>query len=143
MELTLNASINDEARQDIIELQEKITSFQSGKSDQEQFRAFRLTRGVYGQRQDGVNMIRIKLPFGKLSPEQLIRIADISDKYASSNLQPYYPAGYSSSLCKANGCTTALGGFGGKRNNPSRGLRQYNQEHDSIVHCRHRPLRIV
>jgi sulfite reductase (ferredoxin) len=86
MELILNAAIEDDAKKDIVELQEKITLFQAGKSDQEQFRAFRLTRGVYGQRQDGVNMIRIKLPFGKLSPEQLVRIADLSDKYGSSNL---------------------------------------------------------
>jgi sulfite reductase (ferredoxin) len=35
---------------------------QEGKIDEERFRSLRLARGVYGQRQEGVQMIRIKLP---------------------------------------------------------------------------------
>ncbi|ETZ20992.1 nitrite reductase [Pedobacter sp. V48] len=85
-ELELKEHIDDKAVKDILELNHKIQLFQSGKLDGESFRAFRLARGVYGQRQDGVNMIRIKLPFGRVTPEQLLRIADISDQYASSNL---------------------------------------------------------
>jgi sulfite reductase (ferredoxin) len=38
------------------------------------FAAFALARGVYGQRQEGVQMIRIKLPFGKVTGEQLAYI---------------------------------------------------------------------
>ena len=45
-----------------------------------------LARGVYGQRQPGVQMVRIKLPFGKVTFKQLLRIADVSDEYASHNL---------------------------------------------------------
>jgi sulfite reductase (ferredoxin) len=45
-----------------------------------------LARGIYGQRQEGVQMIRIKLPFGRLSSEQLLRIADVSDKYSTGRL---------------------------------------------------------
>ncbi|MBO9703329.1 MAG: nitrite reductase [Sporocytophaga sp.] len=86
MALTTTYNIDKKAFKDILELEKKIQEFQSGKIDAEKFRAFRLARGVYGQRQDGVNMVRIKLPFGKLSPEQLICIADISDQYASGNL---------------------------------------------------------
>jgi len=74
------------AKEDIQELQTKITSYRNLEIDDEKFRAFRLARGVYGQRQEGVQMIRIKLPYGKVSPDQLIRIADISDRYASHNL---------------------------------------------------------
>src|ERR1700688_963883 len=86
MELLISEAVDKRAQQDIHELNGMISSFQSGKLDGEKFRAFRLTRGVYGQRQDGVNMIRIKLPFGKVTPEQLIRIADVADKYGSGNL---------------------------------------------------------
>lgn len=86
MELFISERVDKRAQQDILELQEMISSFQSGRLDGEKFRAFRLTRGVYGQRQEGVNMIRIKLPFGKVTPEQLIRIADVADKYGSGNL---------------------------------------------------------
>ena len=81
------AEIKDpKAVKDILELHEKITLFQQGKLDGEKFRAFRLARGVYGQRQDGYQMIRIKLPFGRLNPEQLVRIADLSEIYGNGNL---------------------------------------------------------
>ncbi|MFZ6011559.1 MAG: nitrite reductase [Bacteroidota bacterium] len=71
---------------DIIDLEKKIRLFRDGKIDDEKFRSLRLARGVYGQRQPGVQMIRIKLPLGRVTTRQLRRIADISDEYASSNL---------------------------------------------------------
>lgn len=79
-----NISIAD--KKDIIELEEKIEKFKSGTINEERFKLYRLTRGVYGQRQLGVQMFRIKIPYGSLSSHQLQVIADISDKYASSNL---------------------------------------------------------
>ncbi len=81
-----NTVISEAAREDIAELEHKIKAYRSLQFDEDKFRSFRLTRGVYGQRQEGVQMIRIKLPYGRVSPEQLVRIADISDKYASSTL---------------------------------------------------------
>ncbi len=72
--------------QDIIDLEKKINDFRSGKIHDERFRSLRLARGIYGQRQPGVQMIRIKLPFGKVTFKQLLKIADISDEYASGNL---------------------------------------------------------
>jgi sulfite reductase (ferredoxin) len=71
---------------DISELRGKIQAFQLGQIPEDKFKHFRLTRGVYGQRQSGVQMIRIKLPYGKLTPNQLRKIADASDKYATGNL---------------------------------------------------------
>lgn len=71
---------------DIIDLDKKIRQFREGKIDEEKFRSLRLARGVYGQRQKGVQMIRIKLPFGKISTKQLLRIASISDEYSNGNL---------------------------------------------------------
>src|SRR5262245_48358272 len=77
---------NPVVAQDIITLEKKIRLFRDGKIDEEKFRSLRLARGIYGQRQPGVQMIRIKLPFGRVTTKQLRRIADISDEYASSNL---------------------------------------------------------
>lgn len=71
---------------DIIELEQKIHAFRNGTLNEEKFRSLRLARGVYGQRQQGVQMIRIKLPFGKVTGKQLLRIADISDEYSNGNL---------------------------------------------------------
>ena len=82
----IGENVDQLARRDILELDNKIRRYQQGKINEESFRAFRLTRGIYGQRQDGVHMIRIKLPFGRLSPSQLRTIAGLSEKYGSSNL---------------------------------------------------------
>ncbi|MDB5016187.1 MAG: sir [Mucilaginibacter sp.] len=77
---------NPVVEKDIIDLEKKIRAFREGKIHDEKFRSLRLARGIYGQRQPGVQMIRIKLPFGKVTFKQLLRIADISDEFASSNL---------------------------------------------------------
>jgi len=71
---------------DIIELEKKIRLFRAGKMDEEKFRSLRLARGVYGQRQQGVQMVRIKLPYGKMTLAQWNRIADVSDEYSTGNL---------------------------------------------------------
>jgi sulfite reductase (ferredoxin) len=73
-------------QKDIIDLERKIALFRDGKIDDERFRSLRLARGVYGQRQEGVQMIRIKLPFGKVTSEQLHRICKVSDEYSTGRL---------------------------------------------------------
>lgn len=77
---------NPVVEKDIIDLEKKIRLFREGKADEEKFRSLRLARGVYGQRQAGVQMVRIKLPFGKVTSEQLHRIADVSDEYSTGRL---------------------------------------------------------
>ncbi|QTE38324.1 nitrite reductase [Mucilaginibacter gossypii] len=77
---------NPIVEKDIIDLEKKIHAFREGKIHDEKFRSLRLARGVYGQRQPGVQMVRIKLPFGKVSFKQLLKIAEISDEFGSSNL---------------------------------------------------------
>ena len=77
---------NPLVQKDIIDLERKIALFRDGKIDDERFRSLRLARGVYGQRQEGVQMIRIKLPFGKVTSEQLLRISKVSDEYSTGRL---------------------------------------------------------
>ncbi|MAZ27929.1 MAG: nitrite reductase [Cytophagaceae bacterium] len=77
---------NPVVERDIIDLEKKIRLFREGKVDEERFRSLRLARGVYGQRQQGVQMVRIKLPYGKVRGEQLLRIADVSDEYSTGRL---------------------------------------------------------
>lgn len=77
---------NPVVEKDIIELADKIELFRNGKIDEERFRSLRLARGVYGQRQPGVQMIRIKLPYGKVTSNQLLRIADVADEYSTGRL---------------------------------------------------------
>ncbi|MCH4553192.1 MULTISPECIES: HEPN domain-containing protein [Aestuariibaculum] len=77
---------NPIVEKDIIELARKIELFNNGNIDEEKFRSLRLARGVYGQRQEGVQMIRIKLPYGKVKSNQLRRISDVSDEYSRGRL---------------------------------------------------------
>ncbi len=77
---------NPIVEKDIIELEAKIRQFKEGKLDEEKFRSLRLARGVYGQRQEGVQMIRIKLPYGKVTSQQLHRICNVSDEYSRGRL---------------------------------------------------------
>ncbi|MBA2419930.1 MAG: nitrite/sulfite reductase, partial [Thermoleophilaceae bacterium] len=53
-----------------------------GDIEELDFIGFRLKQGVYGQRQADVQMIRVKLPFGGVSPEQMESFADVVERYA-------------------------------------------------------------
>ena len=55
------------------------------RQTEEQFIGFRLKQGVYGQRQPDVQMIRVKLPLGGVTPEQMEAFADVIEKYAPLN----------------------------------------------------------
>ena len=56
-----------------------------GQTPENEFIGFRLKQGVYGQRQADVQMIRTKLPFGGITPEQMEKFADVVEKYAPLN----------------------------------------------------------
>lgn len=77
---------NPVVERDIIALADKIHEFQGGRLDEEKFRSLRLARGIYGQRQPGVQMVRIKLPYGKVSSQQLRRICEVSEEYSTGRL---------------------------------------------------------
>ncbi len=53
----------------------------AGDTPEDEFIKFRLKQGVYGQRQPDVQMIRVKLPFGGVTPEQLESFAGVIEKY--------------------------------------------------------------
>ena len=59
--------------------------FLANDLDETEFIKFRLRQGVYGQRQAGVQMVRVKLPFGGISPEQMEAFADGIERYVPLN----------------------------------------------------------
>jgi sulfite reductase beta subunit-like hemoprotein len=61
------------------------TSFLAGDIPEDEFIKFRLKQGVYGQRQADVQMIRVKLPFGGITPEQMEAFAEVIEKYVPLN----------------------------------------------------------
>lgn len=82
----INGVILEEDAKDIEELKTNIEKFRKGAIQEERFKHYRLTRGVYGQRQFGVHMFRLKIPYGRISAAQLAAVADISDQYSTGNL---------------------------------------------------------
>ncbi len=59
--------------------------FLDGQTEEDEFIKFRLKQGVYGQRQPNVQMIRVKLPFGGITPEQMESFASVVEKYVPLN----------------------------------------------------------
>jgi len=57
------------------------TRFLKGDLEEDTFIKFRLKQGVYGQRQPDVQMVRVKLPLGGVTPDQLDAFADGIEKY--------------------------------------------------------------
>jgi sulfite reductase (ferredoxin) len=58
------------------------TKFLAGGTAEDEFIKFRLKQGVYGQRQPEVNMVRVKLPFGGVTPDQMDSFANVVEQYA-------------------------------------------------------------
>ena len=64
---------------DVDEFILRTQDYAAGLVGTDEYRAYRLTRGVYGQRQDNVFMLRIKMPGGIVMPDQLRRVAEVVD----------------------------------------------------------------
>ena len=61
----------------------EVERFLNGEVSKDSLKPFRVARGIYGQRGGGSFMVRIKLPAGGLTPEQMNRVADLSEKYGN------------------------------------------------------------
>ena len=75
--------IPQEILEEIETFEDEVKRLQSGETSVEVFKPFRLQYGIYGQRQPDVQMVRIKIPFGGLTANQLRRIAQLADTYAT------------------------------------------------------------
>ena len=70
-------------RSDIDEFADTLAKFESGEIGPDQWRAFRLVRGTYGQRQaEDAQMLRVKIPQGVLTERQAMALADVSEQYS-------------------------------------------------------------
>jgi len=62
---------------------ENLERYERGELTADQWRSFRLLNGVYGQRQEGQQMLRVKLPLGRASSDQLRTLAELAETYAN------------------------------------------------------------
>ncbi len=68
---------------DIEKFEEQLERFMSGEIDDDVFRVFRLTNGIYGQRQGGTNqMVRVKIPYGQMTPAQLDAMGTLASQFS-------------------------------------------------------------
>ena len=76
------AHLPEDIRAEIDVFETELGRVQTGQMSEKVFLEFRLRHGVYGQRQGGVQMLRIKIPLGMLTTAQMICLADVSEEYA-------------------------------------------------------------
>ena len=75
--------LDAEQQRDIERFEQAIEQYLSGEISEDVFRVMRLNNGVYGQRQGGTNqMVRIKVPAGSITPDQLEMMGHISEEYS-------------------------------------------------------------
>jgi sulfite reductase (ferredoxin) len=75
--------IDPVALADIEKFERMLAQYLAGEIEEDVFRIFRLNNGIYGQRQQGHNqMVRIKVPYGSLAPDQLEMLAHIGETYS-------------------------------------------------------------
>jgi sulfite reductase (ferredoxin) len=79
---TLPEYVQDE----LANYEQQIRKYRAGEVDETKMQKLRLHFGTYAQRQEGVQMQRIKIPGGVLSADQLIRLADAADRFGSGFL---------------------------------------------------------
>lgn len=75
--------IPEEITKEIETFGREVLRFKNKEIPEEKFKRFRLQHGIYGQRQAGYLMVRVKIPAGLLNPAKLRCLADISEKYST------------------------------------------------------------
>ena len=79
----LQREIDPDQLADIEKFEAQLGRYLAGDLEDDVFRVFRLNNGIYGQRQGGHNqMVRIKIPYGQVTPEQLDVMAHVADTYS-------------------------------------------------------------
>jgi sulfite reductase (ferredoxin) len=79
----LQREIDPEIRADIEKFEDQLERYLAGDLAEDAFRVFRLNNGIYGQRQGGHHqMVRVKVPYGSITAEQLDMFAHIAETYS-------------------------------------------------------------
>ena len=75
--------LDPEIEEELRTFEDGVRRYLAGEIDDDVFRVFRLNQGIYGQRQGGHNqMVRVKIPYGKVEPDQLEMLGYIAETYS-------------------------------------------------------------
>jgi sulfite reductase beta subunit-like hemoprotein len=76
-------ALDPEIARELATFEATVAQYLAGEIDEDVFRVFRLNNGVYGQRQGGHHqMVRVKIPYGRVTPEHLEVLAYIAETYS-------------------------------------------------------------
>ena len=85
-EISTVFELPDSIERDTLSFRQKVKDFLDGQTRPEVFKAYRIPRGIYEQRQTGAFMVRVRVPAGMILPEQLRRLAELSRTYGNGIL---------------------------------------------------------
>ncbi|HET6384266.1 MAG TPA: nitrite/sulfite reductase [Armatimonadota bacterium] len=80
------SDVSPDLWRDALSLREAFSRHAEGSLSEDEFRPLRLRRGAYEQRQDGVIMVRVKAPLGRLTALQLQRLGTLSEKFGDGHV---------------------------------------------------------
>src|SRR5689334_10976919 len=80
---TKHDSIPDYVHEELAYFEEQIRKYRAGEVNETKMQKLRLTFGTYAQRQEGVQMQRIKIPGGFLTADHLALLGDAADRFGS------------------------------------------------------------
>jgi sulfite reductase (ferredoxin) len=76
-------TLDPEIEEELTVYEKTVAEYLAGDVDEDVFRVFRLNQGIYGQRQGGHHqMVRVKVPYGRLDPDQLEVLGSISETFS-------------------------------------------------------------
>src|SRR5205809_7959945 len=76
-------TLPENVRDELAHYERQIEKYRAGEVDETKMQKLRLHFGTYAQRQEGVQMQRIKIPGGFLTANQLVSLADAADQFGS------------------------------------------------------------
>ncbi|HEY2976062.1 MAG TPA: nitrite/sulfite reductase [Pyrinomonadaceae bacterium] len=79
----VTAAVPNYVLEELAHYERQIRKYRAGEVDETKMQKLRLHFGTYAQRQEGVQMQRIKIPGGSLTAAQLVRLADAADRFGS------------------------------------------------------------
>lgn len=81
-------AIPPEIAAEIDEFERRALAFRMGEESEDEFKPYRLSCGIYGQRQEGFQMVRVKIPHGRLSARQVEALAELSERFCEEGEYP-------------------------------------------------------
>jgi sulfite reductase (ferredoxin) len=76
-------TLDPEIEEELLVYEKTVAEYLAGEVEEDVFRVFRLNQGIYGQRQGGHHqMVRVKIPYGRLEPDQLEVLGFIAETYS-------------------------------------------------------------